>query len=65
MESNIGEAILCNGPSLQIYEIVLSLMFLIISFVLLSNFLLLHLLCQIILYVTKSDKRKSVYRSKL
>lgn len=65
IESNIGEATLHNGSSLQLYEIVLFLMFLIISFILLFNFLLLHLLWQITLNVIKSGKRKSAYGSKL
>lgn len=65
IESNIGEATLHNGSSLQLYEIVLFLMFLIISFILLFNFLLLRLLWQITLNVIKSGKRKSAYGSKL
>lgn len=65
IESNIGEATLHNGSSLQLYEIVLFLMFLIISFILLFNFLFLYLLWQITLNVIKSGKRKSAYGSKL
>lgn len=62
IESNIGEATLHSGSSLQLYEIVLFLMILIISFILLFNFLLLHLLW---LNVIKSGKRKLAYGCKL